>query len=84
MVSRVTVQVVCFGAMRAYLPSGSEGNRAVLEVPPDARVADVVAAMGAPERLVFAVLVDGLRATLDQALEEGAEVTLMPPFAGGR
>ncbi len=79
----MTVQVVCFGAMRAYLPIGSDGGRAVLEVTSDARVSDVVAAMGAPERLVFAVLVDGRRATLDQALQEGAEVTLMPPFAGG-
>ncbi|MDQ3660674.1 MAG: MoaD/ThiS family protein [Actinomycetota bacterium] len=78
------VGVVCFGAMRAYLPSGSTGNRAEVEVQEKASVADVVESLGAPRALVFAVLVDGTQASIDQVLQEGAEVTLMPPFAGGK
>lgn len=69
--------------MRAHLPPGSVGNRAEVEVQEGASVADVVESMGAPRALVFAVLVDGRQAPIDQPLQEGAEVTLMPPFAGG-
>jgi molybdopterin converting factor small subunit len=75
--------VVCFGAMRAYLPAETPGNRAEVEVDPGSRVADLVDALGAPRRLVFALLIDGRQAALEDSLHEGAEVTLMPPFAGG-
>ena len=77
------VGVICFGAMRAYLPAEASGNRAEVEVATESRVGDLVDALGAPRRLVFALLIDGRQATLEDALHEGAEVTLMPPFAGG-
>ncbi len=77
------VTVVCFGAMRDYLPASATGNRARLEVEAGANVRDVIDALGAPRRLVFALLVNGERATLDRALSDDAEVTLMPPFTGG-
>lgn len=77
------VGVVCFGAMRAHLPAGALGNRAEVEVQEEASVADVVESLEAPLEQVFAVLVDGRQASIDEPLHEGAEVTLMPPFAGG-
>ena len=77
------VGVVCFGAMRAHLPPGSVGNRSEIDVADKASVSEVVESLGAPRALVFAVLVDGRQASIDQPLHEGAEVTLMPPFAGG-
>jgi molybdopterin converting factor small subunit len=80
----VTVTVVCFGALRSYLPSGAVGNTAVVEIGPGASVRELIDALGAPRGLVHAVLVDGGGATDDQPLSEGAEVTLMPPFTGGR
>jgi molybdopterin converting factor small subunit len=79
----VKISVVCFGAMRDYLPDDSVRNRADLEVPERARAGDVVGALGAPTRLVFALLVDGRQANLETELHDGAEVTLMPPFTGG-
>lgn len=69
--------------MRAHLPQGSVGNRAEIDVADRASVSDVIESLGAPPALVFAVLVDGRQAPIDQRLQEGAEVTLMPPFAGG-
>lgn len=78
----MNVNVVCFGAMREFLPDPSSGRGAV-QLAPGGTVRSVVGALGAPERLIHAVLVDGLRADLDQELSDGAEVTLMPPFAGG-
>lgn len=76
------VTVVCFGAMREFLPDPSSG-RSDIELAPGGTVRSVVGALGAPERSIHSVLVDGLRAELDQELTDGAEVTLMPPFAGG-
>jgi molybdopterin converting factor small subunit len=79
----VKVTVVCFGAMRDFLPVSAVGNSADLELAEGARVRDVVGALGAPEGLVHALLVDGIASTVDQRLADGAEVTLMPPFTGG-
>jgi molybdopterin synthase sulfur carrier subunit len=69
--------------MRQYLPDSAEGNRAHIDVPPGASVGDVVDALGAPRSLVFSLLVDGVQADLDHTVDDGAEITLMPPFAGG-
>lgn len=78
----MNVTVVCFGAMREFLPDPSSG-RSEVQLAPGGTVRSVVGALGAPERLIHSALVDGLRADLDHVLEDGAEVTLMPPFAGG-
>ena len=77
------VTVVCFGALRDYLPRGAAGNRADIEVPDGSRVEDVIDRLGAPHRAVFALLVNGEQADAGRILDEGAEVVLMPPFAGG-
>lgn len=77
------ITVVCFGAMRDYLPEGTAGNRTEIEVRDGATVGDVVDGLGAPRRLVFSLLVDGARAELSSTPPDGSEITLMPPFAGG-
>ncbi|MEA2498380.1 MAG: Mut7-C ubiquitin [Actinomycetota bacterium] len=77
------ISIVCFGKMRDYLPQGTPGNRAELDVGPDAIVADAIDALGAPRSEVVALLVDGRQAGLGEKLVEGAEVTLMPQFTGG-
>ncbi len=68
--------------MRDYFPEKS--RRTQLDLPENSSVGDLADALGAPRRLVFAVLVDGHQADIDSRLHDGAEVTLMPPFAGGR
>jgi molybdopterin converting factor small subunit len=75
------VMVAAFGAMREYLAGGV--GRVQLDLPVGSRVGDVVDALGAPRKLVFVALIDGLQGDLDHEVHEGAEVTLMPPFAGG-
>lgn len=77
------VTIVCFGAMREYLPAGADGNQAVVDLPDGATVGDLVDALGAPRRLVHALLVDEVQGDLGRRLHEGAAVTLMPPFSGG-
>jgi molybdopterin converting factor small subunit len=79
----VKVTVRGFGAVRDYLPEHSGDNRVEIDVADGATVEDVVDALGLPRRLVYALLVDEVQGRLDQRLEEGADVTLMPPFSGG-
>jgi molybdopterin converting factor small subunit len=76
------VTVVCFGAMREFLSDPASG-RSALRLAPGGTVRSLVGALGAPEGLIHSVLVDGQRVDLDHELSDGAEVTLMPPFAGG-
>ena len=77
------VEVTCYGAMREYLPAGTEGNRAQLDLPAGATVADVVDALGAPRGLVHMVLVNEEPSRLDRTLQERDGITLMPQFTGG-
>ena len=75
------IRIAAFGAMRQYVADRS--GRSELDVPEGSSVGDVVDALGAPRRLIFAVLVDGLQSDLAAPVHPGAEITLMPPFAGG-
>lgn len=77
------VEIVCFGAMREHLPEDAVDNRAQVELDEAGTVADLMDRLEAPHALAHTVLVDGVRADLSTSLHEGAEVTLMPPFAGG-
>ncbi|CAN5722362.1 hypothetical protein BH20ACT23_BH20ACT23_22020 [soil metagenome] len=77
------VSVVCFGQMREFLPLDAEGNRATLELDDAAHVLELVHLLGAPERLIYALLVNGERGRLEDPLADGDEVTLMPPYSGG-
>lgn len=77
------VSIECFGALKDHLPESATGNRATLELDDGGTLADLIGALGAPQRLVHAALIDGRRAGLEDRLSDGAEVTLMPPFTGG-
>jgi molybdopterin converting factor small subunit len=77
------VEILCFGAMREYLPGGSETNAALIELDEGATVAGVVDALGAPRRLVHAILVNDDPADMSRPLKDGDRLTLMPHYSGG-
>lgn len=64
-------------------------SSAPLELPPDSRVRDALAAIERaypqlePLRAHLAVAVDGVLARADDVLAEGAELALLPPVSGG-
>ena len=78
------VTVVCFGVMRDYLPESAVGNEASIELPDGATVGHAAGALGAPQRLVHAALVNEDPADLSRRLTEGDRLTLMPHYSGGR
>jgi molybdenum cofactor synthesis domain-containing protein len=77
------VAVVCFGPLRAYLPAEAVDNRADLDLPAEASVGAVAAALGIQPESLHALLVDGVQGDLSSPLHQGAEVVLMPAFSGG-
>lgn len=79
----MNIEVVCFGALRDRLPDPRAG-RAQLQVGQDATVGSVATELGIPEGAVFACLLNGEQTDLSHEVTDGDEVTLMPPFAGGR
>lgn len=79
----VNIEVQCFGAMREYLPGAAVGNSATLEIGSDATVAEAVDALGAPRRLVHAILVNEDPADMSRPLKDGDRLTLMPHYSGG-
>ena len=72
------VRVIGFGSIRDLLGEGRN-----VQLPDGATVGDLVDRLSAREARLHLVIVDGERADLRTELSEGAEVTLMPPFAGG-
>ncbi len=77
------VEVTCFGAMRDFLPVDNDGHAATIELESKAMVADAVDALGAPRRLVHAILVNDEPSDLSRGLSEGDRLTLMPHYSGG-
>lgn len=78
----VTLQ--CFGMLKDHLPPAADRGRLAIALDDGSRVRDAIAAAGLPSESIFAILIDGAPGNLEQPLGEGAEVTLMPQFTGGR
>ena len=79
----MNIEVLCFGVMKDYLPGTAVGNSVGLRLPPAATVGDAVDALGAPRRLVHAILVNDDPADLSRPLKDGDRLTLMPHYSGG-
>ena len=79
----MTIEVHLFATLARYLPSGSDGGRAVLEVPDGATVDDVARLLGIPDAMARIALVNGREPAPRVRLASSDVVTLFPPLAGG-
>lgn len=79
----MNIEIVCFGAMKKYLPQRAEGNSAQFQLDSGATVGHAVDALGAPRRLIHAILVNEDPADLARELDDGDRLTLMPHYSGG-
>jgi molybdopterin converting factor small subunit len=80
--SEITVNVRLFASLRRFLPKGAEGPLTV-RLPEGAVVRDAVAALGIPEESTGIVVCNDAHMELTSPLQDGAEVNLFPPLAGG-
>lgn len=78
------LEIRLFANLRAYLPPGNDGAKAVLEVPDGTRLDEVIDRLSIPPQLAQLVMIDGLHETnRERILTDGAVVSIFPPVAGG-
>ena len=82
---RITVKTG--GVLGQYLPSGSEPNRAELDIEEGATPGDVMAKLGFPAERTYMVILNGTvvpkaeRGT--RVLADDDELSVLPPLKGG-
>lgn len=80
------VQVKLYGALRRYRPPEADGaphHPFAISLQPEMSVHDLARQLGIPDGLVNAAAVNGEAVAADCRLQEGDEVNLFPPAAGG-
>ncbi len=77
---RITIKL--YSMLRSYLKDGENGV-GILEVSDGAKIADVAASLGIPEKIPKITLVNGEQKSLSEPLAEGDTLSVFPPMAGG-
>jgi len=79
----VRVEVHLFATLERFLPPGSRGGVAVMDVPEGSTASDIAVRLGIPPGLDRVLLINGRDATPEQHLTPGDVLALYPPLAGG-
>jgi molybdopterin converting factor small subunit len=82
-VGSITVTVKLFAALRKYVPPGGEANGVRVTVPRGGTVADVLRALSIPAAYAGVIVSGDEHLRVDSPLEDGQELNLFPPLAGG-
>ena len=77
---RITIKL--YSMLRSYL-GGHEKDTAERDFPDGAIIADVLTALGIPEKMPKITLVNGEQKSLSEPLAEGDTLSVFPPMAGG-
>jgi molybdopterin converting factor small subunit len=80
--SEIAVTVRLFASLRRFQPKGADGPIAV-RLPAGAVVRDVIATLGIPEKSTGIVVCNDVHLELGSPLQDGVELSLFPPLAGG-
>ncbi len=78
------VQVKLYASLRKYRPELGHGEAASIELCQGATVRGALDALGVPEDDAKQCFVNGVVRDLDHALQEGDEMGVFPPIAGGQ
>lgn len=77
---RITIKL--YSMLRGYL-EGHEKGTDYRDFPDGAIIADVLTALGIPEKIPKIALVNGEQKSLSEPLAEGDTLSVFPPMAGG-
>ena len=82
---KITVKL--FASLAKHLPPEAQGNIVQIEVPEGTTPLDVVQRLQVPEKMAHLVVLNGVYVAPEErgsrALEEGEELAIFPPVAGG-
>jgi molybdopterin converting factor small subunit len=82
----INVRVKLYGTLRRQRPAevgGSNRQPFTMQAPDGATVALILAELGVGQGYVGAVAVNGEAASVDSPLQDGDDLRLFPPSAGG-
>lgn len=77
------VTVKLFAALQKFLPAGSTGRQAVLEIDEGATAGSVLESLGVGRGNAHLVMVNGEQKDWDAPLADGDSMTVFPPVSGG-
>jgi len=79
----IQVQVRLYATLRRYQPQVRLGRARIVSLPEGTTVEQLIATLGIPADTVKTVFVGGKIVESDQVLQDGDEVGIFPPIAGG-
>ena len=82
MADSVTITVKLFAALKKYTPQGSRDGVS-LSLPAGATVQDAVDMLNIPREQAGMLVVDDTYVEVGTVLENGLELSIFPPLAGG-
>jgi molybdopterin converting factor small subunit len=77
------VKVKLFATLRDFLPENSDGKSCQMEIDASTTIEQIITQLKIPEEIPKIILVNGRNGSVDQTLNEGDELSIFPPVAGG-
>ena len=77
------VTVKLFAALQKFLPAGTKGRQAVLQIDDGATAGTVLESLGIARGSTHLVMVNGEQKDWDAPLSDGDAMTVFPPVSGG-
>jgi molybdopterin synthase sulfur carrier subunit len=78
------VKVKLFATLRECLPESSDGKSCQMEIEETTTIEQIITQLKIPEEIPKIILVNGRNGTIDQTLNDGDELSIFPPVAGGK
>lgn len=79
----ITVQVRLYATLRRYRPEVKLGESLPMELPEGSTVGQLIARLDIPAKVVKSIFVNRRPQDLEHVLQNGDEVAIFPPVAGG-
>ena len=77
------IQLELYATLTKFLPPGSEGRKAIVELPDGSTIGDLLKRLSIPPEMTALLMVNGTHQPSETALKDGETIAIFPPLAGG-